>query len=286
MFKDAKARLFGAEGVTAFEALVGDDDHLARFNLADKFRPDDVKGAGFRAEHIAGFQLAQNQRTYTQCIAHADQFGARHGHNGKRAFDPAQRVFHPFGNVALQRPRHQMDDAFAVGRALEDGPAFDQLAAQGVCICDVPIMGNGRTAHGKFAKEGLNIADRGLALQACRGIAHMADGQLAGQRFHNGLRREVVAHITKAPGGVKAVIGVVGHNPPGLLSAMLQGVQAEGHEIGSIIGAKDAKDPAFLFEFIVITEGGKVKGMRGRHACVGSVGQWAAPNPVLVLRAV
>jgi len=64
---------------------------------------------------------------------------------------------------------------------LENGPTFDQLAAQGQCVGDVAVVGNGRTAHGKLAKERLHIADRGLLAFVARcGIAHMANPDTAG----------------------------------------------------------------------------------------------------------
>jgi hypothetical protein len=52
------------------------------------------------------------------------------------------------------------------------------------------------------------------------------------------------------------MFGVIGDDPARLLPAMLQCVQAKGHELRGICDASDAKDPAFLLEFIV------VKGMR------------------------
>jgi hypothetical protein len=128
---------------------------------------------------------AQHQRAHAQRIAHADQLGAGHRDDGKRAFDPAQRVLHPLGDGFLQAPRHQVDDAFAVRGGLEDRAAFDQLAPQLVGIDDVAVMGDRRAAHGELAEEGLHVADLGRALGAGGGIAHMADADLARQRFHH-----------------------------------------------------------------------------------------------------
>jgi hypothetical protein len=96
MQKRGSARLEGAE---AFDAAAGgDDDHLARLDLAHEFRADDVERAGLRTQHPAVADPAQHQRAHAQRIAHADQLGAGHGDDGKRAFDPAQRVLHPLGD--------------------------------------------------------------------------------------------------------------------------------------------------------------------------------------------
>ena len=107
--------------------------------------------------------LPKHQRAHAQRVAHADQFGARHCHDGKRPFNAAQGVFHAFRDRALQGPRHQVDDAFAVGRALKDRAAFDQFAPQRIGVGDIAVMGNSSAAHGKFPKEGLHVADRSLA---------------------------------------------------------------------------------------------------------------------------
>ncbi len=115
VFENAKAGFCLAERAAAFDAVFGDHHHFAGFNFADKVRADDVQCAGFRRQGIPVADLAQHQRAHAQGIAHTDQLGACHGHNGKCAFDPAQGVFHAFGDVALQGSRHQVDDAFAVG---------------------------------------------------------------------------------------------------------------------------------------------------------------------------
>ena len=148
----------------------------------------------------------------------------------------------------------------------KDRATFHQFAAQGIGIGDVAVMGNRGSAHGKLAKERLHVADdRGFA--AGGGIAHMADGERAGQGFHQRLLGEIVAHIAEAAGGVEAVVWVVGDDAARLLPAMLQGVQAEGHEIRRIGHADDAEDAALLSQFVV------VEGVCGGHL----IGQGAAP---------
>ena len=50
------------------------------------------------------------------------------------------------------------------------------------------------------------------------------------------------------------MLGVVGHDPAGLLPAMLQRVQAEGHEIRRIGHADDTEHAAFLAQLVVVIE--------------------------------
>ena len=163
VFENAEARLRRPERAAAVDSLGVDHHHFARFDLAHEFRADDVERAGFRRQNPTVTDLAKNQRPHAKRIAHADQLGARHRHDRERAFDAAQGIFHTFGNIALERPRHQVNDAFAVRRRLKDRAAFDQLAAQAVGIGDVAVMGNRGPAHGELAKERLHVADRGLS---------------------------------------------------------------------------------------------------------------------------
>ncbi len=164
MLKDAKARFGGGEGAGGVHLAVFDHHHLAGFDLADELGPNDVETAGFRRQRPSVIaDAAQHKRAHAQRIAHTDQFGAGHGDDGKCAFDAAQRVFDPFGDVLLDRARHQVDDTFAVRRGLKDAAALNQLAAQGRGVGQVAIVGDGGTAHRKLAKEGLHVADRGRA---------------------------------------------------------------------------------------------------------------------------
>ncbi len=141
-------------------------------------------------------------------------------------------------------------------------PAFDEFAAQGGRVGQVAVMGDGGPAHGKFAKEGLHIADGGRALGAGGGIADMADGQFTGQRVHDVGLGEIVADIAEAAGRVETVFGVVGDDAARLLPAMLQGVQTKGHEVGRISDADHAKNTAFLLQLVII-EGVGEEGAHG-----------------------
>ena len=115
MFKDAKA------GGLLFKRAVGGDlsgrgnhDHLTGFDFAHKLCADDVEGTGLRRESVAVTDAAQNEGPDTKCVTHTDQLGPGHCDDGKGAFDAAQGVFHPLGDVFLQGARHQVDDAFTV----------------------------------------------------------------------------------------------------------------------------------------------------------------------------
>ena len=146
----------------AFNASVGDHDHFARFDFAHEFGADDVQRTGLRGQRPAIADFAQHQRAHAQWVTAADQLGAGHGDDGKRAFDLAQGFFHAVGDVlpmerAIRWMMHSQSD-----EDWKDRAAFDQFAAQGVGVGDVAVVRNRRTAHGEFAKERLHVAHGGL----------------------------------------------------------------------------------------------------------------------------
>ncbi len=121
-------------------------------------------------------------------------------------------------------------------------------------------MGNRRAAHRELAKEGLHIADRGVAFRSGGRIAHVADRQRSRQGLHQAGLGEVVADIAKAAGRVEAFVRVKGDDAAGLLPAVLQCMQTEGNEVRCVGDAYDAKDAAFFFQLVIIKRvaGGQV----------------------------
>ena len=202
-------------------------------------------------------QLAQHQRTHAQRVAHTDQLGPRHRDDREGAFHAAQRIGDPVGMLALDRARHQVDDAFAVRAGLEDRAAFDQLAAQRVGIGQVAVMGDRAAAHRELAEEGLDVADH-RTFGAGGGVTNMADGDIARQRFHQARLGEVVADIAETVGRVEAGGGVMGDDAARFLTAVLEGVKTEGHEIRGVGNADNTEDAAFFLELVVVERVGVV----------------------------
>lgn len=85
----------------------------------------------------------------------------------------------------------------------------------------------------------------------------MADGKRAGQRFHQALLGEIVAHIAEAVGAVEAVFGIMGDDAAGLLPAVLQGMQPQCDETGGIRHSDHAEHAAFFMQAVGIEGMGK-----------------------------
>ena len=84
---------------------------------------------------------------------------------------------------------------------------------------------------------------------------------------------------------MKALYLIVADDAACLLPAVLQGVQAKGHEVGGIHDANDAKDPTFFFQFVVVITIAQIAGIKwmgGRH----DFGQRGSSESGLGLRTV
>ncbi len=80
----------------------------------------------------------------------------------------------------------------------------------------------------------------------------MPDGQAARQGFHHVRLGEVVADIAEAAGAVEPFVRIVGDDAARFLAPVLQGVQAQGHEIRRVGNPDHAEYPAFFLQLVVI----------------------------------
>ena len=109
-------------------------------------------------------------------------------------------------------------------------------------------MGDRKAARLELGEQRLDVAQHRLAGGR---VADMADGGLAGQAVDVGGAGEVIADETLAPLRMKA-LAVEGDDAGRLLSAMLQGVQAERDDRRGVGMAEDAEDAAFLVQAVVV----------------------------------
>ena len=139
-----------------------------------------------------------------------------------RAFDPAQRVLHPLGDVALDGTRHQVDDAFAVAAGLEDRAALDQFAPQRHGVGDVAVVGDGAAAHLELGEQRLHVAE---TIVPSRRIAVVADSNVALEGFQQGFIKNIrdQPHVFEHE---QAVFPTDSH-ASGFLATVLDGVEAK-----------------------------------------------------------
>ena len=107
-------------------------------------------------------------------------------------------------------------------------------------------MRNRSTAHREFAKERLNVTDRGLTFVASSRIADVTDTDVARKGLKQLCAGKVIADIAHATRRVETVLCIVHHDPASLLAAVLQGMEAKGDKVGRIGNADNAENPALL----------------------------------------
>ena len=120
MLKYTKTWAGRAERIDAFNAFGGDHHHFAGMYLAHKLSANNIQCTGFGAQSPPFTDFTKHQGAHAQRITHTDQLRLRHRHNGKRAFNPTQSVFHPLRDILLQTTGHQVDDALTVGGGLKN----------------------------------------------------------------------------------------------------------------------------------------------------------------------
>ena len=143
----------------AFQTFFTDHHHFAGRHFADEFGTNYIQCTGFRTQRPTIPQAAQNKGAHSHGVTHTDQFLVGHGNDGKRSFNAAQGVLHPFRDVLLKRARHQVDDTFRVRGALKNGSSFNQFTSERLSVRNIPVMCNRGTTHREFAKKWLNIAN-------------------------------------------------------------------------------------------------------------------------------
>src|SRR6516164_1650325 len=112
-------------------AVVVDDDHLARLDFADKLSLNEVKCTALRRQNKCVIQFAQNQRSKTKWIANPNNFFLAHNHEREGTVDLAKRGQHV---PMAARLSEQMQNDLAIDGGLKNRAAAFQLIAQGRCI--------------------------------------------------------------------------------------------------------------------------------------------------------
>ena len=180
--------------------------------------------------------------------------GVAHGVQGVRGQDE-QRVGAPdlaqdVGQLLLQRSggraREQVKDHLRVGAGLEDGAVALHLPPQRLRVGQVAVVGDGDRAAGRGGGDGLGVSQIGAA---CRRVADVADGAMAGQAAQS-LRAEHVGHPSHGLLGVE-VHAVRGRDPRGFLPPVLEGVEPEIGHVGRLGMVPDPEQPALVVELVV-----------------------------------
>src|SRR5258708_6706479 len=125
-------RLFGCEP-DGLDARFGNAHHLARFDLADILRVEQVERAGLGSDQpgneAAGRgYFSQHQGAKTARVADGVEFVLGEYEQGIRAFDLIEGIAHRTGKISRFRAADARDDAFGVALGLDNRSAMLELA--------------------------------------------------------------------------------------------------------------------------------------------------------------
>ena len=229
-----------------------DDDHLRRLDLPDGHRPDDVEPGRLAGQDPAPFQPAEDQRAEPVGIPDADEAGVVHQHERKgppqAGQDPLQRPFQ-VATVGARLVGVLAAQQFAdhVGVRPDRVPVEAELVGQLDRVRQVPVVAEGEAGVARRAVDRLGVVP---GAGAGRGVADLADGQVAVQRGQAALVEDLgdEAHVLHHGDRLAVAHGDAGR----LLTAVLEGEKSEVGELGDRLARRvDAEDPAGLADAII-----------------------------------
>ena len=258
MLEDARPGLGRSEGAKAAQALVVDQDHLARSDLALEPRPDHVERDGLGSEDHRIADPAHDQRPDAERVAAGDQPDLGQDEQRIGPLDLLERVDQLVEHRRMMRGCHQVDDDLGVRGGLEDRAAPVERAPKLHRVRQIAVMRDRKAALGEFGEQRLDVAQ-------CAGaggrVADMADGGAAGERADDPVLVECPRDM--AAGAMRVEAGAVAAgDPAGFLPAMLQRVQAERDEARRAIGIPHPEYAAFLAQLVVVEGVGADHGNR------------------------
>ena len=258
LFEDAVVRRTCLGAGLGDQAVLGDANDLARFDLAHEASADNVKGAGFRRDDptragsvLASGKLPQNQRPDSVRIPEGIQrvlAGERHGISALdvSALDEVHRVPDALDDAMLvtRKEADELRGHLRVGVGPEAHAHAVELRAEMVGVHQGAIV---RKRDNDVVDGGQVRLSRLPAARARSAIANVSDGKLARHspqiviREDLGNKTQVLADQHRR--------AIAHGDARGLLSAMLKGAERKAGESGNVaVGCPNAKDAALLVE--------------------------------------
>ena len=221
-----------------------------------KWAPDDVEAGRLRREHPAVVEPAQAQGAEPVGVAHADDVGVVHQHEGEGALELGQDLDEGPLQVppVAARPRsgrhhgvleqlgHHV--AVAADRAGQDARLVGQVRG----VDQVAVVAEDEAGVAGLPVDGLGVAP---GAGPGRGVADVADGEMALERRQRAAVEDVgdQAHVLDDGDGV----AVADRHAGRLLAPVLQGVQAQVGQLGDgLARGVDAEDAAGLLWLVVV----------------------------------
>ena len=228
VLEDAERAPLALDDLPGLDPALRQRDHLARLDVAQEARADDVERAALRGDAVAVADLAERERPQAGAVAERDDGVVRHHDGREGALEPRHHVLERvLERVRLVRREHRGDQLRVRGGA-EGDAALRELLVQLERVDQVAVVGE-RDLAAVGAVDRLGVLPR---RRAGRRVAHVADGHRAGERAQLRLVEDLRDEAEVAQGHDVAVLA---RGDPGrLLAAVLERVQREVGEAGDV----------------------------------------------------
>src|SRR5450432_3268232 len=241
--EDAAVRRLARERMHAARALLIDEHHLARLDVADVLGADELEGAALGRDDPGDARglddAAEHERPEAHGIAHGDHHVFGQEDERVRTADLRERVGDAVRQIVLPRARDQVDDALGVGGRREDRALGLEALAQLAGVDEVAVVAERDRPARVVDGDGLRVL---LGRVTGRRVAHVTDGRRPGQ-VREAIGREDVVDVPHLA-HVAQVVAIRRDDAGRFLAAMLQGIQPEVREVRRLRMSVDSDDAA------------------------------------------
>ena len=161
-----------------------DRDQLARLDVADEVRADDVERGRLAREHPTAFGAAEHERAEAVRVAHAEQVRLVHQHERERAGEARQHLLERVLEIAAVGAElvgvlagEQLADQLAVGG--EHAGQHAELVRELLGVREVAVVAEREAGVGDRAVDRLRVAPRA---RTGRGVADVTDREVTFER--------------------------------------------------------------------------------------------------------
>ena len=209
----------------SFDRAAPRNHDLARFELADTTRLEDVESAGLRSKTRRAAQIPQPERPKSERVARRDQAVAGQKQDRIGARNPFERQHQRFDDRFPLVFGHQVQDHFGVAGGLENRALGLEFLAQLRRVDQIAVVHQRQRPHASHHHHRLGV---GHHTGTGGRISGVADRPETGEPLQ-GVRVEDVRHLPHAPFDLHLAVVPDGQTAT-LLPPMLQGIKTEvGH---------------------------------------------------------
>ena len=247
VLEHAEALALAVEDPLALKPVLADMHDLPGLDVADVLGLDEVQCARLGGHHVGAVEYAQAERPHPVGVAHCYHLPLAHEQEAVCAAYLREGVYHLVAELSVAGACHEVQYDLGVRGALEYGALVLEFVAEAIGVYERAVVCDGDGALVEVGHDGLDVLD---ARASGSGVAVVAYGVGAGQAPEAFLAEDV-RHEAHALFRVE-VLAVAACDARAFLAAVLEGVEAQVHEVGGLGMPVDTEDPALFLELVLL----------------------------------